>query len=169
MVTTGTGVHVEMDGVMANIDEFQKLLDGRKRDIMKYGRAIMKQETNRAFSSKVDPHIGRAWAPRKGSYPWPMLYNKGDLFRSLGWSYGIKTKNKRLKFFGKIKGDQKSIIRAGAAHFGRSKSRTSRGGKRPNVTPSTGATPPRPFFGFGRSARGRIKQYAEKRLARAFD
>ena len=158
-----------MDGVMKSLAEMQALIEGKKRDIMRYGRAIMKGETRRAFSSRVDPGTGRAWAARQESYPWPLLYNRGDLFGSLEWGYGIKTKNKRLKFFGKIKGEQGSIIRAGAVHFGRSKARTARGGKRFGVTPSTGATPPRPIFGFGRSARKRIKRYAEKRLAKAFD
>jgi phage gpG-like protein len=158
-----------MDGVMGSLDELQELISGKRRDIMRYGRSIMKSETKRAFSSKVDPRTGRAWAPRKGQYPWPLLYNSGDLFGSLEWGYGIKTKNKRLKFFGKVGGGQAGIIRAGAVHYGRTKARTSRGGKRFGVMPSTGATPPRPIFGFGRSARKRIKRYAEKRLAKAFD
>ena len=61
-----------------------------------------------------------------------------------------------------------AIIKAGAVHFGRSKARTSAGGKRPNVAPSTGVTPARELFGFGRSQRKRIKRFAEKRIAEVF-
>ena len=184
--TAGAGVHVEMDGVMKNLDEMQELIEGKRRDIMRYGRSIMKSETKRAFSSKVDPHTGRAWAARKESYPWPLLKHTGTIFAALDWSYGIKTKNRRLKFFGKIKdsyylggynrggGKKPTVVVAGSLHYGRTKARSTsgtriraRGGG--FASPLTGATPPRPFFGFGRSARKRIKRYAEKRIAKAFD
>jgi phage gpG-like protein len=163
-----TGVHVEIDGVMKNLKEMEDLITAKDRDIMRYGRSIMKSETNRAFSSKVDPNTGRGWVPRKESYPWPMLNNTGAMLGSLAWGYGIKTKDRRLKFFGKVAGDQGAIIRAGATHFGRSKARSEKGTKLWGQAPSTGATPARPFFGFGRSARKRIKRYAEKRLAKVF-
>ena len=163
-----TGVHVEIDGVMKSLDEMADLITAKDRDIMRYGRGLMKSETKRAFSSKADPNTGRGWAPRKASYQWPMLNNTGAMFGSLAWSYGIKTKDRKLKFFGKVDGDQDAIIRAGATHFGRSKARSEKGTKLWGQAPSTGATPPRPFFGFGRSARKRIKRYAEKRLARVF-
>ena len=158
-----------MDGVMKNLDEMADLITAKNRDIMRYGRAIMKKETQGAFASKADPATGRPWAARKGSYAWPMLQNSGGLFGSLDWGYGIKTKDRKLKLFGKIRGDQEAIVIAGATHFGRSKARSSRGSKLWGQAPSTGATPPRPFFGFGRSARKRIKRYAEKRLAKVFD
>ena len=164
----GAGVHVEMDGVMKNLDEMADLITAKDRDIMRYGRSIMRTETKRAFSSKSDPSTGSPWVPRRSSYPWPMLQNSGGLFGSLDWSYGIKTKDRKLKLFGKIRGDQEAIVIAGATHFGRTKGRSSRG-TRLNRAPTTGATPPRPFFGFGRSARKRIKRYAEKRLAKVFD
>jgi len=179
--TAGAGVHVEMDGVMKNLDEMQDLIEGKRKDIMRYGRAIMKSETQRAFSSKVDPHTGRAWAARQESYPWPLLKHTGTIFSALDWSYGIKTKNRKLKFFGKIRdasylgsygrgsGPKPAIVVAGSLFFGRSKARTARGGKRWGVAPSTGAVPGRPFFGFSRSSRKRIKRYAEKRIAKVFD
>ena len=163
-----TGVHVEMAGVMANLDEAMDLVTAKDREIMRYGRSLMKKATKRAFTQRADPGTGRPWARRKESYPWPLLRNTSELWRSLRWGYGIKTKDKRHKFFGKIAGDQQSIIRAGAVHFGRSKARTAAGGKRPNVAPSTGITPARPLFGFGRSQRKRIKRFAEKRIAEIF-
>ena len=165
---TTAGVHVEIDGVMKNLDEMADLISAKDRDIMRYGRSIMKSETKRAFSSGSDPNTGRGWAPRKASYSWPMLQRTGSMRGSLGWSYGIKTKDRKLKLFGKVDGDQGAIIRAGATHFGRSKARSEKGTKLWGTAPSTGATPPRPFFGFGRSARKRIRRYAEKRLAKVF-
>ena len=164
----GAGVHVEIDGVMKNLDEMADLISAKDRDIMRYGRSIMKSETKRAVSSKADPSTGRGWAPRKGPAVWPMLQRTGSLFASLDWGYGIKTKDRKLKLFGKISGGQDAIIIAGATHFGRSKARSSKGTKLWGQAPSTGATPPRPFFGFGRGARKRIKRYAEKRLAKVF-
>jgi phage gpG-like protein len=158
-----------MAGVMKNIDEAMDLITAKDRDIMRYGRSLMKKSTKKAFTQKADPATGAPWARRKESYPWPLLRNTSELWRSLRWGYGIKTKNKRLKFFGKIAGSYpQAIIRAGAVHFGRSKARTAAGGKRIGVAPSTGVTPPRPLFGFGRSQRKRIKRYAEKRLAKVF-
>ena len=163
-----TGVTVKADGVMKDLAEMGDLISGKRRDIMKYGRAVMRQETRSAFVSKVDPTTRRPWAPRKGAYPWPLLYNTGDLYGSLGFGYGIKTKDRKLRLFGKVRGGQSSIVRAGAVHFGRSTARSSRGTRLRNAAPATGATPARPIFGFGRSAQKRIKRYAEKRLARAF-
>ena len=164
-----TGVHVEIDGVMKNLDAMRDLLNAKDRDILRYGRSIMTQETRRAFSQKVDPATGRGWSPRKGNYSWPLLYHTGSLYGSLAHSYGIRTKDRKLKLFGKIDGGKDAIVKAGAIHFGRSKARSEKGTKLWNVAPSTGATPPRPFFGFGRSARKRIKRYAEKRLKKVFD
>jgi phage gpG-like protein len=164
---------------MKSLDEMSALIDGRNRDLMRYGRAIMKQETHRAFSAKVDPNTGRPWAPRQGSYPWPLFQHTGTAFGALNWGYGIKTKSGKLKFFGKVregsypgnygggKGPKPIHVVVGSMLFGRSKGRSSRGTKIFR-TPSTGATPPRPFFGFSRSARGRFKRYAEKRLAQVF-
>jgi phage gpG-like protein len=158
-----------MDGVMGSLDELQELISGKRRDIMRYGRKLMKMSTRKAFSAKADPGTGRPWAQRKESYPWPLLRNTSKLWHSLRFSYGVKTKNKRLKFFGKVAGGQDAIVKAGAVHYGRSNARTAAGGKRPNVAPSTGVTPARPLFGYGRSQRKRLKRFAEKRLAKAFD
>ncbi len=157
-----------MDGVMKNLTEAQDLITGKDREIMRYGRSLMKKSTKRAFSQKADPGTGKPWAPRKESYPWPLLRNTSGLWRSLRWGYGIKTKNRRLKFFGKIAGEQDSIIRAGATHFGRKTSRTAAGGRRQHITAATGVTPARPLFGFGSSQRKRIKRFAEKRIAEVF-
>jgi len=140
--TAGAGVHVEMDGVMKNLDEMQDLIEGKNRDIMRYGRAIMKQETMRAFTSKRDPTTGRAWAARQESYPWPLLMNTRTLYGLLNWSYGIKTRDRKMKFFGKIEegfakgnytrggggislGARKPyILVAGAIYFGRKRARS---------------------------------------------
>lgn len=175
-----------MGGVMKNLDEMEDLITGKNRDVMRYGRAIMESETRRAFSSKADPTTGRAWASRQGSYPWPMLKHTGTIFSALDWSYGIKTRDRKLKFFGKVKdsyylggytrggGHKPTIVVAGSLYFGRTKARSGKGTRirAPSgagfASPQTGKTPPRPFFGFGRSARGRIKRYAEKRLAKTF-
>ena len=163
-----TGVRIEAGGVLKSLDEFQKLLDGRDRAIMRYGRGLMKSDTVAGFSSGRDPE-GAPWMPRKGSYPWPILRNSGNLLGSLRFSYGIKTKDRRLKFFGKVKDDdQGAIIKAGSIHFGRSKARSSKGTKLWGQAASSGATPARPIFGFSRSSRKRLKRYAEKRLARVF-
>ena len=164
-----TGVHVRADGVLNALDNMGDLVSGKDRDIMKYGRAIMWGETQRAFSQKVNPNTGRAWAPRKHEYPWPLLVHTGELFKSLSTSYGIRTRDKKLKLFGKVDDDRESLIRAGAVFFGRSKARSSRGTRLRGVSPTTGTVPPRPFFGFGRSARQRIRRYAERRLKRTFD
>ena len=157
-----------MAGVMANIDDALDLITAKDREIMRYGRSLMKKSTKRAFTQKASPGTGKPWARRKESYPWPLLRNTSTLWNSLRWGYGIKTKNKKLKFFGKIAGGQDAIVKAGAVHFGRSKARTSAGGKRPNVAPSSGITPARELFGFGRSQRKRIKRFAEKRIAEVF-
>ena len=127
---------------MKNIEDFEKLLDGRNRAIMQYGRNEMKKETLRAFSSGTDPGTGKRWAPRKESYPWPILRHSHQLYGTLAWGYGIKTKDKRLKFFGKVKdgfakgaftrggggvalGARKPyILVAGAVHYGRRRARS---------------------------------------------
>jgi phage gpG-like protein len=168
VTTAGAGIHVEIDGVMRGLKEVEDLIAAKERDIYRYGRGIMRSETRRAFSQKVDPNTGRAWPERRGSYPWAMLNRTGALMASLDWSYGTwLTGNRRPRFFGKVKGGQAEIVKAGAVHFGRSKGRSSRG-TRLSTGPTTGATPAREIFGFGRSARRRIKRYAEKRIARVF-
>jgi len=182
----GAGVHVEVDGVIQNLDDMADLISAKDRDIMRYGRSIMKSETKRAFSSQTDPATGRAWAPRKESVPWRMLRHTSTVFSALDWSYGIKTSDRRLKFFGKIRdsyylggygrggGHKPTIVVAGSHHYGRTKARSAVGTRLHDPrssgwqTPLTGKTPARPFFGFGRSARKRIKRYAEKRLAKVF-
>ena len=176
-----TGVHVKMDGFLKQVDDMEKLIRGTKPDIMRYGRSLMRSETARAFASKADPNTGRAWPGRKGAYPWPLLKHTGTLMASLDWGYGIKTKSGRPKFFGKVRegsylgaynrgaGPKPLVVVAGSVFFGRTKARSTKGTKIRSRKPLTGATPPRPFFGFSRSSRKRFARYAEKRLAKAFD
>jgi len=192
---------------MKNLDEVQDLIEGKRKDIMRYGRAIMKSETQRAFSSKRDPGTGRPWPQRKHSYPWPLLDRTGTLKDIVDFSYGIKTKDGKLKFYGKVEegfcsgnftrggggialGARKPwIVVVGAVHFGRKHGRSTArwkrkahgylssrgkmvfhgGGSKLYSGASTGRVPARPIFGFGRSARKRIKRYAEKRIAKVFD
>jgi len=165
---TGAGIHIEMDGVMRGLKEVENLITAKQRDIYRYGRSIMRGETRRAFSQKVDPNSGRPWPARRGSYSWPALNRTGGLIASLDWSYGTWLRgNRRPRFFGKVKGGVDAIVKAGAVHFGRSKGRSSRG-TRLQTAPTTGSIPAREIFGFGRSARSRIKRYAEKRIAGVF-
>ena len=144
------------------------LISGEKRDIMRYGRSVMMDETRRAFMQKVDPGTGRAWPARRHEYSWPLLVRTGALFQSLSTGYGIRTKDKKLKLFGRVDDGRDSLIKAGAVHFGRSKARSARGTRLRGVSPQSGAVPPRRLFGFGRAARNKVKRYAERHLKRTF-
>ena len=185
-MTAKSGITVETGGLITSIEEMQDLITGKDRDIMRYGRSIMRSETKRAFSQKVDPQNESRWKGRDGQYAWPLLRHTSTVYSALDWSYGIKTRNKRLTWYGKIRdghylggynrgnGAKPLIVVAGSLFWGRTKARSVKGTKvkAPGggfVSPMTGKTPPRPFFGFGRSARHRIKLYAEKRLAKVFD
>ena len=145
MVTTG--VRIEAGGVLKNLETLLKRIDGRDRAIMRYGRRLMESDTTSAFTSGRSP-TGRAWKKRKHSYPWPILRHTGTLQDIVEFSYGIKTKDKKLKFFGKVKdgvcsgaytrggggvamGAQKPwIVVVGAIHFGRQRARSTARWKR---------------------------------------
>ena len=200
-------VTVEMGGVITGLAEIQDLIAGEKRDIMQYGRSLMKSETERAFSRKADPETGRPWPRRKHSYPWPLLNHTGKLQNIVEFSYGVKTRNGKAKFFGKVEegfasgnytrggggislGARKPwIVVVSAVHHGRKRGRSSAmwkpkqhgylrtrgrmvfhgGGTRLQTGSSTGNVPPRPIFGFGSSARSRLRRYAEKTIAKVLN
>jgi phage gpG-like protein len=164
----------DVSAVTGSLNDMMKVLDGRQKDILRYGAAVMKQETARAFAAGADPATGRPWQSRSVGRPWAMLQHTGTLRGALEFGYGVTKKDNKQKLFGKIKDGRRRdgalhVVVAGAAQFGRTKRRTDRGTKLRGQAPRTGATPPRPFFGFGSSARRRIKDYAEKRLVRAFN
>jgi len=147
------------------------LVSGKKRDLMKMGRDIMRDETVRAFQTQSDPSTGSRWPRREHSYPWPMLFDKGDLFSALDWGYGVRTRDGKPRFFGKVADNY--IVIAGATHFGRSKRRSSKGTRMraPGggfLAPRSGVVPPRPFFGFSNSAKAKFKRQAERRIGRVF-
>lgn len=172
--------------LLEHLQDALNLVSGEKRDLMRMGREIMKDETVRAFRTQSDPESGSRWPARKGDYPWPMLYNTGTLFGSLDWGYGIKTRDRKLKLFGSVTDNtlfggrwrsgkpKHPIVIAGAVHFGRSKRRNAKGtrlrarggGFR---APSTGVVPPRPIFGFGGSAKAKFRRQAERRIGKVFD
>jgi phage gpG-like protein len=200
-VHSGKNIVTDVSQVTMGLDRMNDLLIGRRKDILRYGAAIMKQETARAFASGVDPNTDRPWPPRKHSYPWPMLNHFGNLRRILTFGWGITKKNNKPRIFGKVKdvvfiqrshrggvGDNANMRKSamevvGAIFYGRKHARTvegwrekrggrmvwSRGGGKTQDAATTGTTPPRPFFGFGKSAKRRIKDYGEKMLARVFD
>jgi hypothetical protein len=173
------GVTVNANALLEHLKDAAGLISGEKKDLFRYGRELMERETDRAFRQKVDPQTGGAWPQRKGSYPWPMLNRTGTLRDSLRFGYGIKTKNKRPKFFGKVTENSMygfmsskgkfthPIVIAGSVHFGRSKGRSDSGSKL-RTAPKTGRVPPRPIFGFGRAARNSFKRNAERRLRMVF-
>lgn len=169
-----SSITADVTATLGGLTEALELLEGTKKDFMRFGADLLRQETERAFSSAVDPTTGRAWPGRSGSQSWPMLSRTGALKSALGFGYGVTRKDKRQKLFGKIKTGRRGdgamhLVVAGAAHFGRTKRRTDRGTKLRGQTPRTGITPARKFFGMGRSARRQLKAFAAKRLEKAFE
>lgn len=180
-----TGVHFNASALLEHLQDAIGLVSGDKKDLFRYGRDLMQRETDRAFQQRVDPTTDAAWPQRQHSYSWPMLNRTGTLRESLRFGYGIKTGDKRPKFFGKVTDNAMygfmsskgkltpPVVIAGAVHFGRSKARSD-GGTRLRArgggfrASRTGNVPPRPVFGFGRSARNSFKRNAERRLRLVF-
>ena len=70
--------------------------------------------------------------------------------------YGIKTKNRKPKLFGKLRSDDKDdLIKAGALNWGRRK------GGRP--------MPARPFLGISRASKRKFRTYWERQIKKAVD
>jgi len=61
----------------------------------------------------------------------------------------------------------KNIVVAGAVHWGRTKHRNRKGTKKPWLAPTTGVTPPRPLFGFGRTAQQKFSARFEQLIKAA--
>ena len=158
------GVRVDTSQAVAALTEVEKIVSGEKAEVMRYGAELLMAEMYRAFREQVDPDTGRAWAPRKYDYPWPLLNRTGTLRTMTQAGWGVKTKTGRPRLFGKVIDGfsygpgVKNIVVAGSVFYGRTKHRTRKGTKKPRIAPTTGTTPGRPFWGFGRSAQQKFAQ-----------
>jgi len=167
------GITVDASRPIAALTEVEKIVSGEQVEVMRYGAALLAEEMHRAFQEQVDPDTGRAWPPRKHEYPWPPLNRTGKLRAMTRAGWGVKTKTGRPRLFGKVEDgfyygpEARNIVVAGSVFYGRTKHRTRKGTKRPGIAPLTGATPPRPFFGFGRSAQQKFARRYEQLIKAA--
>jgi ABC-type phosphonate transport system ATPase subunit len=169
----GGWVYVDPSEALGMLNEVEQIVSCNEITIMRYGAQLLREETERAFREQVDPDTGRAWPQRKHDYPWPLLNRTGTLRSVLRSGWGVRTEDGRPKLFGKVEDGSaygegvKNIVVAGAVHFGRTKHRTRRGTKKPRIAPTTGITPPRPLFGFGRSAQQKFAARFEQLITKA--
>lgn len=166
-------VKVDASQAVAALTEVEKIVSGEQTAVMRYGAELLGAETERAFREGVNPDTGRPWPMRKHEYPWPLLNRTGGLRTMTRAGWGVKTKSGRPRLFGSVVDGfyygegVKNIVVAGAVYFGRSKHRTRKGTKKPRIAPSTGITPPRPFFGFGRTAQQKFAARYEQLIKKA--
>ena len=170
--TEGGWVIVDASEALGMLDEVEKIVSCEQINIMRYGAQLLRGETERAFREHVDPETGQAWPERKHDYPWPLLNRTGKLRSMLRSGWGIRTEDGRPKLFSKVEDGfvygegVKNIVVAGSVHFGRTKYRTRKGTKKP-WAPKAGVTPPRPLFGFGRSAQQKFSARFEQLIKAA--
>ena len=161
----------------------EAVADSKKRSL-RYGASLMRRDQAQAFASQSDPLTGRPWAQRTRSYPWPLMWKTGELMRSVGASFGLRTKDGKPKLFGKLlRNDKRLAIRTGALHHGRTGAEQSRHvryrtGKR-NLAFEAGKIsglhamykymPPRPFFGISPASQRRFRDYWRAQIKQAQD
>ena len=97
-----TGVTVDAKEVLKHLGEAGDLLTGKDASIAVFAHKQHTREIAGAFASKRDPS-GARWAPRRHSYPWELLNHTGTLRGTLLSGFGVKTKDKRMKIFGKVR------------------------------------------------------------------
>jgi len=171
--TEGGWVIVDASEALGMLDEVEKIVSCEQINIMRYGAQLLRGETERAFREHVDPETGQAWPERKHDYPWPLLNRTGKLQSVLRSGWGVRTEDGRPKLYSKVEDGfvygegVKNIVAVGAVHFGRTKHRTRKGTKKPRIAPTTGVTPPRPLFGFGRSAQQKFAARFEQLIKAA--
>ena len=141
-----TGVHVEAGKCLEHLQEGEDLISNKgKPHILMFASEQMEKDSERAFRAKVNPQTGRRWPARSGSYPWGLLTHTGTLKSLMSFGWGIKTKDKRHKIFGKIKDSfymggysrggggaafgahKPGIVVAGAIFYGRKRARSAAG------------------------------------------
>jgi len=142
--------HVKVDAkeVLEHLDSMADLIRGGDPRIPVFGMNELKKETRKAFSSRINPGTGRSWPPRRHSYPWPLLHHTGTLQGFITHGFGIKTRDRKIKLFGKVRagsylggysrggggafyGAHKPIeLVAGAVMYGRKKARSAAGYKK---------------------------------------
>ena len=139
-----SGVTVDADEALRHLEQAGDLISGQDSDIVRFAHKQHQRETEQAFQKKANP-AGTTWPRRKHSYPWPLLENTGTLRNLITHGFGIKTRDKRLKLFGKIRdsvylggysrggggaitGARKpGIVVAGAIYYGRKRGRSAAG------------------------------------------
>ena len=98
-----TGVVIDNHKVLEHMDDMSRMLSGRDPKIVVFAHKQHEREISKAFSSGLNPETGRRWDRRKHSYPWKPLSRTGNLRASVSSGFGIKTRDGRLKVFGKIR------------------------------------------------------------------
>ena len=137
-----TGIHVDADECMKHLQQAEDLISNKKPDILVFASKQMKKDSDAAFRSKTNPQTGRRWSARKHSYPWGLLTRTGTLKGLMNFGWGVKTKDKKHKVFGKIadsfylggysrggggaflNAKKPGIVVAGAIFYGRKRARS---------------------------------------------
>lgn len=184
------GVWADTHFAIAMIRRVTEIVECERPGLMQYGSFLMAKDIDRAFATKTDPTTGAPWAPRKHDYPWPMLERSGNLRRVIDTGWGLNTKSKLPKFFGRVRdgyyvgrpgesltytrhsGGQApikpNIVVAGSTMYGRSKARgKGTGTKYWYTAPATGSTPGRMFMGFSKQSEKMLAREMERLLKEA--
>ena len=98
-----TGVVVDNHKVLEHMDDMSRMLSGRDPRIVVFAHNQHEREISKAFSSGLNPETGRRWDSRKHSYSWKPLSRTGNLRASVSSGFGIKTRDGRLKVYGKVR------------------------------------------------------------------
>ena len=97
-----TGVTVDAKEVLKHLGEAGNLISGKDPSIAVFAHKQHTKEIAGAFASKRAPG-GARWASRRHSYPWELLNHTGTLRGMLLSGFGVKTRDKRMKVFGKVR------------------------------------------------------------------
>ena len=97
-----TGVTVDAKEVLKHLGEAGDLLTGKDASIAVFAHKQHTKEIAGAFRSKRSPE-GAQWPPRRHSYSWGLLNHTGTLRSMLLSGFGVKTRDKRMKIFGKVR------------------------------------------------------------------
>lgn len=174
-IESGTGVKVDMKEAIRVLGGLEAIAGMSKdrieaKEIMRMGARMMNADIESAFRQHVNPSTGRAWPARRHDYPWEMLNRTGTLRAMIDAGWGLDTRDEMPSFYGRVRegyylGGFKSTSRAhkptmlvaGAVQWGRKWARSVKETKQRGTVAQTGQTPPRPFWGFSRSSRNKLK------------